>query len=372
MKKILIPSFLALGALLLVSCDNKIEYQNNLDKYILNNIETKKAIIPAYEDGFKILQLTDIHFSTSTDIIESKKYLKNLISEVKKHTNNQIDLIEITGDSFMLSNTKTVESLLEILEEFKIPYATTWGNHDNQGNYNPSWLRKKYVEAKHSLYYEVLNDNLSGRSNYVLNLEKNNEVKWQIFHIDSGASYRESGLDLKFTYEYINKDQLDWLSKIHIDNVPSLAYYHIPGIDFSSLLEEAKDTAKFFKFEGPSSSKCADALKLEEVFKENNIVASFMGHDHNNDLTFTSKNGLIYGYGVKTGKELYYKNINYNELSEGENAYQINSIINEGEEFDLIGASLVTLHDNGTIDLEHLYYNEGTNENFVRWVKYND
>ena len=42
------------------------------------------------------------------------------------------------------------------------------------------------------------------------------------------------------------------------------------------------------------------------------------------------------------------------------------------ENFDLIGASLVTLHDDKTFDLTHLYLNERASGDFVRWVSYND
>ena len=41
------------------------------------------------------------------------------------------------------------------------------------------------------------------------------------------------------------------------------------------------------------------------------------------------------------------------------------------ENFDLIGASLVTLTDkDGSFDLEHLYYNERENGDFSAWVKW--
>ena len=45
------------------------------------------------------------------------------------------------------------------------------------------------------------------------------------------------------------------------------------------------------------------------------------------------------------------------------------------ENFDLIGASLVTITDEadnieGNFDLEHLYLNERTSGDFVRWVKW--
>ena len=41
------------------------------------------------------------------------------------------------------------------------------------------------------------------------------------------------------------------------------------------------------------------------------------------------------------------------------------------EDFDLIGASLVTLTDkDGSFELEHLYFNERENGDFSAWVKW--
>ena len=93
-----------------------------------------------------------------------------------------------------------------------------------------------------------------------------------------------------------------------------------------------------------------------------------MGHAHNVDWTVEYE-GVVIGLGVKTGPELYFAHIDVNDqdpaLQEGLASVGIN------ENFDLIGASLVTLKDDaGTFDLEHLYLNERTSGDFVRWVKW--
>jgi hypothetical protein len=77
---------------------------------------------------------------------------------------------------------------------------------------------------------------------------------------------------------------------------------------------------------------------------------------------------MVLGLGVKTGKELYFAHVDASdetkEVQDGLTSVGIN------EEFDLIGASLVTLRDNEEFDLYHLYLNERDNEDFVRWVKF--
>lgn len=97
-----------------------------------------------------------------------------------------------------------------------------------------------------------------------------------------------------------------------------------------------------------------------------------MGHAHNVDWTVKWDN-LIVGLGVKTGIELYYAHVDVNSddpaMKEGLASVGIN------ENFDLIGASLVTITDEedniqGEFDLEHLYLNERKSGDFVRWVKF--
>ncbi len=195
-----------------------------------------------------------------------------------------------------------------------------------------------------------------------------NTTKWQLFTLDSGASYREGASDIFLTYDYIRQDQLDWLSDEHKlvgDNVPCVCYYHIPqkdnDIGYEAFLNNTPGyKGKFFKLEKFAASKYA--TEMNETFKANNVKAAFMGHAHNNDFTFTNPDGITYGLGVKTGSELYYAHVDKSYKNAG---------CELEENFDLIGASLVTLNNcDGDFTLEHLYFNERDGSNFVKWVKY--
>ena len=105
-----------------------------------------------------------------------------------------------------------------------------------------------------------------------------------------------------------------------------------------------------------------------DVGSENNLKAAFMGHAHNVDWTVDYK-GVTIGLGVKTGTELYFAHVDASsELPEVKSGLASTGI---SENFDLIGASLVTLTSAlGTFDLEHLYLNERANGDFVKWVAY--
>ena len=358
-KRILILPIISI--FLLNGCGSSINYKDHLNDYV-KEME--------YHDGFNILQLTDIHWNSATQIGDetygSKCYITKLINEVKNHIGegNKIDLIEITGDMFMLSDHKEITEFIDFIDSFEIPYATVWGNHDRHGMYNPDWLSKQFKNAKYSLYTEVKNDNVAGRSNYVINLKIGSDVKWQIFNLDSGASYRKNATDFFLTYDYIRQNQLDWLTAEHqaiANDAPGICYYHIAQHD-NDVAFDTKNYAKsaYFKLENFAASDYA--MEMNETFKNNNIKGAFMGHAHAIDWTFTNNDGITYGLGVKTGGELYYGEVDTATAKE---------VIGEEVEFSLIGASLVTLNnDAGDFSLSHLYLNERDEGDFIKWVNY--
>ena len=379
MKKILtiIPTVALIVGL--SSCGKPIDYKENLDDYIYSM---------KFHEDFNILQLADIHWNYNTSTSESKDYLDNLFEIVDSHVKEQqgkdakIDLIEITGDQFMLANAYHVKSFIkyfeEKAEEYGFMYTVIWGNHDRQGLYNPNWMGRQFAKAEHCIYIE-LEDNLYGRSNFVINLtedgKKDSKTVWQIANLDSGVSFSESALDPFRDYDYIREEQVDWWKRVHdiSDNAPTIAYYHIPQQEskqaWLAVTEEGADYKnKFFKLEGFGDNGEEEyASSFVEVGRENNLRAVFSGHAHNVDWTI-DYDGVILGLGVKTGTELYYKHIDVNstkkEMQMGLESVGIN------ENFDLVGASLVTIKDGENFDIEHVYYNERGVNDFVRWVKW--
>lgn len=367
--------------LVLTSCGQVKAWKENLKDYVF----TMK-----YHQNFNILQLTDIHWNINTSTYESKNYLDKVLKEADKHIKEQqgnsakIDLVELTGDMFMLSNSFHVDSFIKYFEEkseeYGFQYASIWGNHDRHGIYNPNWLGDRFAKAKNSIYYEA-NDDLYGRSNFVINLtkdgSKDSEVKWQISNLDSGASFSETSLAPFRDYDYIRKDQTEWWLEQHKavgEAVPGIAYYHIPQDENLKLYEKRSEyTNKFFKLEEFADNGNEEyASNFLDEAKQHNLKGAFMGHAHNVDWT-VKWDDLVVGLGVKTGIELYYAHIDVNSddpaMKEGLASVGIN------ENFDLIGASLVTITDEesnieGKFDLEHLYLNERASNDFVKWVKF--
>lgn len=380
-KKLICFAMLLVMMVTFSACTKKIDYSKNLEDYILTD---------KYHDNYNILQLTDIHWNVNTSTKSSMIYLDKLFEEVNNHivltqgVGAKIDLVEITGDMFMLANRYHLNTFIKYFEEKAIQYgfmyAPIWGNHDRHSLYNPNTLSKLFTKAPHCLYLEI-NDNLYGRSNYIINLTtdgtKNSEVAWMIANLDSGASFSETELATSRYYDYIRSDQTDWFLKEHAlagEGVPAIAYYHIPQDEnekvWKSVFEDGEVIKnKFFRLEEFADNGLEEyASDFIDLAKDHNLKGAFMGHAHNNDWTY-EYDGVVIGLGVKTGSELYFAHIDINST---DLAMQMGlASVGITENFDLIGASLVTLKDtNGSFDLEHLYYNERANGDFIAWVKW--
>ena len=141
-------------------------------------------------------------------------------------------------------------------------------------------------------------------------------------------------------------------------------YYH--AIKKTNLTEDEQGNEKY-------------ASDFIDVAREHGLKGAFMGHAHNVDWTVEMEEGgnkLILGLGVKTGIELYYAHIDVNSNDDA-TKQGLKSLADRGcvmdKNFDLIGASLVTITDDpntieGKFDLEHLYLNErNTAKGYDEW-----
>lgn len=304
---------------LLVSCSNNVNLPDLKD--YASSIDMSES--------FYILNFNDIHLSSVSDLQEQFNYIERLIASPRclnllPDGKNSIDLIVFNGDTFLGANQSVVTRFLHFIDSFEIPFAYTYGNHDLEGLYNSSFIEQVLNDCHHSM---LLNpkDDVYGNSNYIINLTREEQIKWQLYFFDSN-SYHLGG------YDIIHDDQIEWYSQqiCHANNlssdvgvsqdnlIPSLAFFHIPFEEFETAW--ANQNHQLYGVHEENYWYMGDG-KVAHGYKDNNLFetmsmfrstkAVVCAHDHMNLANFvhydkdsTFPINLIYG--MKTGNELYH------------------------------------------------------------------
>lgn len=289
-RKKIIPSLLLVS--LLTSCSLTGERQP-IEKYMLDL---------TYKDGYKILQLTDIHLSAQDDLQEDYKFMDLSINE------STPDLIVLTGDTFITASREVIDSFFEYLDKKDIPWAFTYGNHDEEGSFNPNYINDKILSSKNSIFANF-SDDVTGSSNYIINLKQENKIKYQLYIIDSN-SYHPLG----WGYDYIHDDQVEWYERgvnktteLTGSVVNSLAFFHIPLIEYKTAYEQyinGEISGSGINKENVSASSHNSGL-FNKMKQLGSTKAVFVGHDHINDSHIMYQ-GIELCYGVKSTDNIYH------------------------------------------------------------------
>lgn len=354
MKRLKKCALMSLSMLTMASCSPEI----------LVDAKDYIKTIDVVNDDFRILQLTDIHWNHLTDLKKTDDNSSRVIYDYFReliYVSNP-DLIMVTGDTFLEANKYVVNQFFSLMEDCKVPYAMLWGNHDKEGTYSKNWLFDQAKKGKRSLFVNP-NDNVYGDCNYVINLNRDGSTFYQIYAIDTNSNYysKEDG----YKYDNIHEDQIKWyisqaeLAKESNQNkyVPSIAYFHIPLWEWVYSFKEnnyslnGTVTGDIFEealYEVPGLTDDCGEIALWPGYKDSDFFdesrkrgmqAMFCGHDHNNDSVSRYKDVTI-GYGVKSGRGLYY----YGKK--------------DGYDYDVTGGSLITIHIDQSYTLEQIFIDQ--------------
>ena len=160
---------------------------------------------------FTILNLTDPQLSDSEweDGHSYRKILEYTVSELIKRT--KPDLITISGDLAWAGHDYAYKQLALLLEQFQIPWAPVWGNHDNQGG--AEYIDKiatDYLSYPHCVYEK--GDAEMGNGNYVVCIEEDGKIVEALFMMDSHD--RDDCVDgngnIQKVYLKLTEKQMQW------------------------------------------------------------------------------------------------------------------------------------------------------------------
>lgn len=269
--------------------------------------------IDSKNEIFRILQLTDIHIRNDK---RDNRVFSTIDKLIKK---SSPDFIVVTGDiSSNVDNESDFKKFAEFIEQYKIEWTFTFGNHDSEGN----WKKPEISQYLQSLQYcsyqdgfvvEETEDDIytqGSYGNYYKNIvnEKGDAIM-SLFMLDSNMYIKDTKNNID-GYANFRDEQIAWyetsIKQLAQDAngdaskvLPSLAFFHIP-------MEEQNSGEKINgnKFEKVCSSPLSDGM-FEKMVELGSTKACFFGHDHMNSFT-TQNAGIKLSYGYSADHTIYF------------------------------------------------------------------
>jgi 3',5'-cyclic AMP phosphodiesterase CpdA len=249
------------------------------------------------DDGsFKLLQLTDIHF-TQDD--EADHRTVRLMRELIRA--EQPDFIMTTGDTvYGERNLEYIEKALEPVAESGIPWGFVFGNHDVEFASNRTALFERVTQLPGCASWHDL-ASADGMGNCFWELcDQSGKAEWLLFGVDSGGYNPNQAVG---GYGYVTDAQIKWYRK-------TIASYEQKEAPFSAMvfmhiaLPEHLEVWNYevcygTKREGVGCSRVNSGF-FNAMLEAGHTKGVFVGHDHVNDY-WGRLYGVALGYGRCTG-----------------------------------------------------------------------
>ncbi len=285
-----------------------------------------------HNGSFKLMQISDIQELARVNP-DSLKILTLALEREKP------DLAVFTGDqvygihpSFRLGDTRqkitaTIKAILAPLEKAGVPFAVTFGNHDDQCGVSNTEQAAIYAESPLYVggFYRADDDKGTCR----IPLFADNGHVFDLYLIDSNGQTDATG-----GYLPVDRAQLDWFREERAETaeedgspVPAIVFQHIPVPEYYDVLRrvpkgtkgavEAFRTHKNEFYTLPEEIAAAGGFLREspatpddnsgefDVLKaDGNVLALSVGHDHYNSFV-TEKDGVKLMYTQGCGFNVY-------------------------------------------------------------------
>lgn len=311
-------------------------------------------------DGtFRIMQISDMQDYAPMEII-TKNILRKALDDYP------VDLIVLTGDNISSTSLTrgwaawAIAEFMNIFEDYGIPVAMTFGNHDDENTLADKAFQVKQYE-KYDCFVGCTGEDL-GSTNLatyyvpIYSSTDKNDMVSNIWMIDSGTYNTEND---RGGYACTTKAQIDWyktksaeLEEKYGRKIPSLMFQHIIVPQIWDALVEGDEAQgggiwhgdKYLVLpegtvgtlgEGPCPPNY-DNGQFDAVLERGDVMAMFFGHDHTNTFELNYKGvGLINTAGAGSNS--------YNSENEGVRIITLNE--NDPWSFETESISYFDLFD---------------------------
>lgn len=275
---------------------------------------------------FKIVQFTDVHMKYGNPASDAALERMSEVLDAEKP-----DLVVFTGD--MVWSKPAAEGLREVMKPVvahQVPFCVVYGNHDEEQGLTPEEL----YDVVKTIPYNITPNRvkgLSGFTNYVLPVAASDNKKTAavLYCLDSHTYAQQKGVG---GYAWFEFDQINWFLENSASMtkrnggtpLPALAFFHIPLPEYG---EAASDESAIMTGIRKEKSCCPklNSGMFTAMRQAGDVMATFAGHDHDNDYAVYWK-GILLCYGRYTGGNTVYNNLPNGarviELNEGERTFK--------------------------------------------------
>lgn len=258
-------------------------------------------------DGkFKIVQFTDVHFQYHNPASDIALQRMEEVMDTERP-----DLVMLTGDVVYAAPADSgMRAVLDCIAKRRIPFAVTFGNHDD----NFDKTRSELYDVIRAVPGNCQPDRGETQSpDFALPIRSSDNKRNAavLYCLDSGTWRGDETSD----YDWISNHQIEWyrnLSARHSEAngrvpLPSLAFFHIPLPEYNQASSDESAVLIGTRMEKACAPEVNSGMFV--AMKEcGDVMGIFVGHDHDNDYAVMWKDILL-AYGRYTGGNTVYNHL---------------------------------------------------------------
>ena len=318
------------------------------EKAVVDNALNMKVKLKCREDGtFNVLHVSDFQDNcTAGQTIKdgTVQRFNAMIDEADP------DLVVITGDNIWPCPLEReedfiryVDKMVAKLEAEEIPWAITYGNHDNDmGDYDAvrtdvrKWRQQEIYESYAHCVAVAGPDWVFGIGNYVLPILTNDEssIAFNVWCLDTGdyhenldtsvykfkdSEYINNGYYTSVpghensTYDFIKYDQQLWyyntstiMENYNGAKIPGIMFGHICLPEFNNVYDNRNDPEVNYTGVRKESCCCGpvNSGMFDTILTRGDVTGFYAGHDHINNFSGMWQ-GVEMGYGGSLTTDMY-------------------------------------------------------------------